>query len=344
VNKNEIAENIKRLGREVGFVHIGITDINVEQAAEKLKQWLQLNYHGNMKYLQAYEQQRKDLSTLLPKVKSVICCALNYFNTKTDGYVARYALGRDYHKIMHERLDQLAHKMLSSLGNFNYRCFVDSAPILEKPLAVKAGLGWQGKNSLVINRHYGSWIVIGEIFTDLELPIDKPHKDYCGNCSACINACPTKALVAPYMLNGSRCIAYLTIEHKGSIPIELRPLIGNRMYGCDACQSACPMNKYAQPTTISDFSPRNNFDHANLLELFNWNEEEFLTKMQGSAIRRIGYERWLRNIAVALGNSGYDPQTLSALQARQNHPSALVREHVDWAIKNHKNKSRLMFS
>jgi len=335
---DDLAANIKNWGKEIGFAQVGITDIDVNEAAKRLNKWLQLKYHGDMDYVQKHELQRGDPAILLAKVKSIISCALNYFNSdeniNCDGewYIARYALGRDYHKVMRNYLEQLVHKMMSVIGNFNYRIFVDSAPVLEKPLAVKAGLGWQGKNSLIINRDYGSWIVIGEIFTDLELPIDKPHNSFCGNCAACIAACPTKALSSEYTLNANLCISYLTIEYKGSIPIELRPLIGNRIYGCDACQLACPMNKCAKQTIESNFLPRKEFKYTKLIEFFNWSEEEFLAKTAGSAIRRIGYERWLRNVAIVLGNSDYDPEIVGVLRAKQNHKSLLVREHVNWGI------------
>lgn len=302
--RDKITSNIKLWGQELGFVCVGITDLDIQYFAQKFHKWLENNYHADMDYMQKYAELRSNPKALMPNVQSVIVCALNYFNVSKahKNHIANYALGRDYHKIMRKRLEKLAQKMLTEIGNFNYRCFVDSGPVLEKPLAVKAGIGWQGKNSLIINRDYGSWLVLGEIFTDLKLHVDKPQANRCGDCDICIKACPTKAIVAPYVIDARRCIAYLTIEHKGSIPENLRSLLGGRVYGCDVCQRVCPMNRCAKETQVQDFLPRHNLHAMELIELCKWSEEEFLRNTEGSAIRRIGYKSWLRNTAGALGN------------------------------------------
>jgi epoxyqueuosine reductase len=250
-------------------------------------------------------------------------------------YISRYALGRDYHKLMRRRLQQLADKIESECGPFGYRAFVDSAPVLEKPLARNAGLGWIGKHTNLINRDAGSWFFLGELLTDLPLPIDEPATEHCGSCSACIDVCPTDAIIGPFQLDARRCISYLTIELKGSIPEEFRPLIGNRVYGCDDCQLFCPWNKFAHPTAENDFTPRHGLASAKLTELFAWNEAEWLEKMAGSAIRRIGYEQWLRNIAVSLGNAPSSAAVIDALKSREHDESELVREHVQWALMQH---------
>jgi epoxyqueuosine reductase len=250
-------------------------------------------------------------------------------------FVARYALGRDYHKVMRKRLQQLADRITAAVGAHRYRVFSDSAPVLEVEIAARAGLGWRGKHTLLLSREAGSWFFLGELFTDLPLPVDEAQDDHCGTCVRCIDACPTAAIVAPYQLDARRCISYLTIEHPGSIPETLRPLIGNRVYGCDDCQLACPWNRFARPSAEPDFAVRNGLDAATLVDLFAWSEEEFATRLAGSAIRRIGYERWLRNLAVGLGNAVTSHAAVTALQARAAHPSALVREHVAWALARH---------
>jgi epoxyqueuosine reductase len=308
-----LVDDIKSWGTQWGFTLIGIT--NIVRAIRESPQW--------------------DLPPYPFDAKSVICCAINYLpNCDKSRHISRYALGRDYHKVIRKRLRKLVRKINDKIGNFNYRCHVDSNRIPEKYLAAKAGLGWQGKNSLIINRHYGSWMFLGEIVTDLPLPIDEPHANHCGKCTACMNACPTQAIVAPNKIDVKRCISYLTIEHRSSIPEDLRPLIGNHIYGCDECQLVCPWNRFAKLTTEQDFQPRHNLNSADLIELFSWSEQNFLRNTEGSAIRRIGYECWLRNIAVALGNAHKDSMIIGALKMRQNHSSVLVREHVRWAFHN----------
>ena len=254
------------------------------------------------------------------------------------GYVSRYALGRDYHKLVRKRLQRLADRIEEAVGPFGYRAFVDSAPVLEKPIAEKAGLGWLGKHTNIINKDAGSWFFLGELYTDLPLPVDDAASGHCGTCAACIDVCPTNAIVAPYELDARRCISYLTIELRGEIPLEFREAIGNRIYGCDDCQLFCPWNKFARPTAEGDFAPRHNLDDIDLTDLFEWSEAKWLERTTGSAIRRIGYECWLRNIAVALGNAATSSAVLEALRSRSDHPSALVREHVDWALKQHQNR------
>jgi epoxyqueuosine reductase len=251
------------------------------------------------------------------------------------GVIARYARGRDYHKVLRSRLQALCDRIAGEVGRFGYRVFSDSAPVMEVELAAKAGLGWRGKHTLLLSRDAGSWFFLGEIYCSLDLPVDSPEKEHCGTCERCIDVCPTQAIRGPYRLDARRCISYLTIEHRGSIPEPLRPLIGNRVYGCDECQAVCPWNRFAQPTGEKDFEPRNGLDRATLMELFAWTEEEFDTRLRGSPIRRIGYDRWLRNLAVGLGNAPTSPVVLAVLRSRENHPSALVREHVRWAISRH---------
>jgi epoxyqueuosine reductase len=254
---------------------------------------------------------------------------------KSDAYIARYARGRDYHKVLRTRLQKLCERIESEVGAFGYRVFTDSAPVLEVELAAKAGIGWRGKHTLLLDRGAGSWFFLGEVYCDLPLPVDEEQENRCGTCERCIDICPTQAIRGPYQLDARRCISYLTIEHKSAIPEELRPLIGNRVYGCDDCQLVCPWNRFAQPSAEEDFKPRNGLDHATLVELFAWTEAEFSERLQGSPIRRIGYERWLRNLAVGLGNAPSSPQVIEALRARANHPSPLVREHVRWALARH---------
>lgn len=346
-NFNQLAENIKLWGKELGFFAVGISSGNLPEAEQNLKKWLESGMHGEMDYMQ---------KKLLPHPESIISCAMNYFTgDKNNPHISRHASGRDYHKLVLAHLNKLTKKIneqidgvtthsLSSHGltagskkqlhKFNYHCFVDTTRIMEKATATQAGIGWQGKNSLVINPKIGSWFFLGEIYTDLPLSPDTPMKNYCGDCSACIKACPTKAIVAPYQVNAKRCIAYLTIEHHGAIPEELKPLIGTRIFGCDCCQEVCPWNRFAKPTDEPDFKPRNNFNSAELIELFSWNEQEFLNNTEGRAIRRIGYELWLRNIAVALGNMPKTPAIIKALKAKQNHSSKLVCKHVNWALTN----------
>lgn len=345
-----LVEKIRLWGEQLGFQQVGIADTELGKHEEQLNLWLQKGMQGDMDYMQRHGSLRSHPEELVPGTLRVISARMDYLPDNAadpetllgqpgKAYVSRYALGRDYHKLIRRRLQQLAARIEKEIGAFGYRVFTDSAPVLEKPLANKAGLGWQGKHTNLINKKAGSWFFLGEIYTDLPLPVDKPAEDHCGSCRACMDVCPTGAIIAPYQLDARLCISYLTIEHHGSIPEELRPHLGNRIYGCDDCQIFCPWNKFARPTTESDFSPRHALDSPQLVELFAWDEETFLEKTQGSAIRRIGHERWLRNIAVALGNAPASPQVMLALAARREHSSPLVREHVEWAIQRQTAKS-----
>jgi len=338
-----LANDIKSWGRTLGFQQIGITDINLEEAETRLLDWLGNHYHGEMHYMHRHGTKRSQPAELVPGTLRVISARMDYWHDSTAqcenvladnhlGYISRYALGRDYHKLLRKRLQQLAQQIENKIGEFGYRVFTDSAPVLEKPLAEKAGLGWIGKHSNLIEEQTGSWFFIGEMYTDLPLPTDAPAKNHCGTCRSCIDACPTKAIVAPYTVDARLCISYLTIELKGSIPVELRTLMGNRIYGCDDCQLVCPWNRFATATHEQDFFARNNLDSATLIDLFAWTEQEFMTRTEGSAIRRIGHQSWLRNIAVALGNATPTEAINAALIARLQHSSALVREHVQWAL------------
>jgi epoxyqueuosine reductase len=340
---NDLAEKIKRWGEELGFQQVGITNTDLSQAEERLQTWLANDFHGELDYMARHGLKRSRPALLHPNTKSIISVRLDYLPenqaeikqllaSENTAYVSRYALGRDYHKLMRQRLQKLADKIQAEIGEFGYRAFVDSAPVLEKAIAEKAGLGWIGKHSNLINRKAGSWFFLGEIYTDLNLPIDAPVTAHCGECSACLTVCPTQAIVAPYHVDARRCVSYLTIELHGAIPEEFRPLIGNRIYGCDDCQLICPWNRFANLTKETDFNPRHNLNSQQLLAVFSWTETEFLTKTEGSAIRRIGYERWLRNIAVALGNAPKSDAILNALNIRLTFDSELVREHILWAI------------
>ena len=317
--------------------------MNLAQAEIQLQQWLAKKFHGSMDYMAKHGLKRSRPAELVPGTLRIISVRMDYLPPDSriaenltqpeKAYISRYALGRDYHKVIKQRLTQLANKITEDVGPFGYRAFVDSAPVMEKPLAEKAGLGWIGKHTNLLNAKAGSWFFIGELYTDLPLPVDQTATNHCGNCNACIDICPTQAIVAPYQLDARRCISYLTIENRGPIPEEFRPHIGNRIFGCDDCQLICPWNKFAKHTNEKDFQPRHGLATADLVELFLWSEAEFLEKTEGSAIRRAGYEGWLRNIAVALGNAPPQPKIIAALQTRQNHPSELVREHVAWALK-----------
>jgi len=337
-----LADSIKSWGAELGFQAVGIADIDLSVAEARLAAWLDEGRHGDMDYMKKHGVKRSRPAELRPGTLRVISARMNYLpeaarseSVLADGhraFISRYALGRDYHKLMRSRLQQLAHRIEAVAGPIGQRVFTDSAPVMEVELARKSGLGWRGKHTLLLAREAGSYFFLGEIYTDLELPVDEPVNDHCGRCSRCIEACPTGAIVAPYHLDARRCISYLTIELKGSIPTELRPLIGNRVYGCDDCQLACPWNKYAQKAVEADFQVRHALDAADLVELFNWSENEFSARLAGSAILRIGYERWLRNLAVALGNAPASERIIEALKLRADHPSAVVREHVHWAL------------
>lgn len=342
----ELAADIKRFGRELGFQKTAIATIELEEDRQHLDDWLAQGRHGTMEYMSRHGTKRGRPSELVDGTVSVISARMDYWrddaasaegilDDSSKAYVARYALGRDYHKLLRARLRALALAIAERAGEYGYRVFVDSAPVLEKALARNAGLGWIGKHTNLIDRSGGSWFVLGEVFTDLPLPPDAPVSEHCGSCRACIDICPTRAIVAPYQLDARRCISYLTIEYKGSIPIDLRRPIGNRIFGCDDCQLVCPWNKYARPTGEPDFAPRHRLDAPDLVELFGWSESEWLEKTQGSALRRTGYEAWLRNIAVALGNAEPNGKVIRALKRRSDDPSAIVAEHVHWALDQH---------
>ena len=342
----ELAETIKQWGNELGFQQIGISDIELSDAEGHLTKWLEAGFHGKMDYMERHGSKRSQPEELVPGTLRVISARMDYLpepralmhehlEDPLDAYISRYALGRDYHKLMRGRLQKLASRIEAIVGPYGYRVFSDSAPVLEKALAAKAGLGWIGKHSNLIHRQAGSWFFLGEIYTDLALPIDSPVKDNCGTCTACLDICPTQAIVAPYQVDARRCISYLTIELHGPRPMEFRPALGNRIYGCDDCQLVCPWNRFAQLTDETDFMPRHGLETALLVELFIWDEQKFLQRTEGSAIRRIGYERWLRNLAVALGNAPHNGEVVAALLAKENHSSDLVREHVRWALDCH---------
>ncbi|MBP8172347.1 MAG: tRNA epoxyqueuosine(34) reductase QueG [Pseudomonas sp.] len=341
-----LSQAIKDWGRELGFQQVGIAGLDLASHEAHLQRWLAAGYHGEMDYMAAHGNKRSRPDELVPGTLRVVSLRMDCLPGDTQmsqrlgepekAYVSRYALGRDYHKLIRKRIQQLAERIQQAIGPFGYRAFVDSAPVLEKAIAEQAGLGWIGKNTLVLNRKAGSWFFLGELFVDLPLPVDAAHTDeHCGRCRACLDICPTAALVGPYMLDARRCISYLTIELKGAIPVELRPLIGNRVFGCDDCQIVCPWNRFARPTQQSDFQPRHQLDNAELATLFRWSEEEFLSRTEGSPLRRTGYQNWLRNLAVGLGNAPSSIPVLEALQARRDDPSELVREHVAWALEQH---------
>ena len=345
-----LASDIKTWGRELGFQQIGITDIDLSAAETHLLNWLNAGRHGEMAYMAAHGRRRSRPAELRPGTVRVISARMDYLPPRAAtietvladrqrGFISRYALGRDYHKVLRTRLQNLVDRIRGRTGTLSFRVFTDSAPVLEKALAEKAGLGWIGKHTNLINRRAGSWFFLGEIYTDLPLPIDQPASDHCGTCRACIDVCPTGAIVAPYQLDARRCVSYLTIELRGPIPLGLRSLIGNRVFGCDDCQLVCPWNRFARSTDETDFVPRHGLDTPALTELFAWSEAEFLRRTEGSAIRRIGYIGWLRNIAVALGNAPTSASVVAALELRRAHPSALVHEHVAWALEQHRGQS-----
>src|SRR5471030_353147 len=361
----ELAVSIKRWGRELGFADVRITDIDLAHAEAGLQAWLDAGLHGEMDYMASHGMKRARPAELVPGTVRVISVRMDYLpraeengagaDAGVEDWRARevrrladpgaavisvYARGRDYHKVLRARLQQLADRVRGEIGEFGYRVFTDSAPVMELPLAEKAGLGWRGKHTLLISRDAGSMFFIGELLVDLPLPVDAPTGAHCGQCSACITVCPTQAILGPGKLDARRCVSYLTIELKGAIPEELRPLIGNRVYGCDDCQTVCPWNKFAQRAVLADFDERHGLGEASMVALFAWTEEEFNRRMEGSAIRRIGHERWLRNLAVGLGNAAAagakgDAQMVAALMARRDDASALVREHVAWALAQH---------
>lgn len=343
IDPGRLAADIKQWGRELGFQQVGISDTDLSADEAFLLDWLAHDRHGEMDYMQRHGVKRSRPHQLVPGTLRIISVRMDYWpvaaadadetlKNPAKAYLSRYALGRDYHKLIRNRLQKLALRIEEQAGPFGYRAFTDSAPVLEKAVARNAGLGWIGKHTNLINEKAGSWFFLGELFTDLPLPVDTPAIEHCGTCTACIDVCPTRAIVAPWKLDARRCISYLTIELRGSIPEALRPMIGNRIYGCDDCQLVCPWNRFASPGEESDFNPRHELDSPQLIELFNWSEEEFLHNTKGSAIRRIGHECWLRNIAVALGNSPSSAMITDALEKRRNGVSPLVQEHIDWAL------------
>jgi len=338
--------DIRAWAAELGFARIGVANIDLAPDEARFLDWLRAGFAGEMGYMSRHGSKRTRPGDLVPGTVSCISARMDYWPTEakdahdvladpTAAYISRYALGRDYHKLMRRRLQKLCDRIAGRVGPIGYRAFVDSAPVLEKALARNAGLGWIGKHTNLIDPGAGSFFFIGEIYLNLALPLDAPSSAHCGTCSACMPACPTGAIVAPYRLDARRCISYLTIELAGAIPLEFRRAIGNRIYGCDDCQLVCPWNKFARPTAEKDFAVRHGLDRAALIEVFAWTETEFQERTRGSAIHRIGFERWLRNVAVALGNAPTSPEVIAALQSRSDEPSALVREHIAWALAQH---------
>ncbi|MCQ8889302.1 tRNA epoxyqueuosine(34) reductase QueG [Pseudoalteromonas carrageenovora] len=351
-NYEQLAQQIKVWGQELGFSEVGITDIDLSRHEAQLQRWLDAGYHGSMDYMAAHGMKRARPAELVPGTQRVISVKMNYLppdasfaktlkNTE-KAYISRYALGRDYHKLMRNRLKKLGQKIEQEIGAYGFRPFVDSAPVLERQLAEKAGLGWRGKHSLLINQEAGSWFFLGELFVDLPLPIDDENTfEGCGKCVACITLCPTGAIVEPYVVDARKCISYLTIEHQGAIPQQYRALLGNRIYGCDDCQLVCPWNRYGKITDEQDFHPRTQLKDKDLLELFAWDEATFLKNTEGSPIRRIGHERWLRNLAVGLGNADFSPKIVFALEDKALKCSELVLEHINWALTQQNDKQRV---
>ena len=341
-----LAEQIRAWAAELGFQQAGIADVDLGEHEEYLQKWLDAGYHGSMDYMARHGRKRSRPAALVPGTCRVISLRMDYLPADTEplrllaspdkAYISRYALGRDYHKLIRGRLAKLARRIEAEAGGGQYRAFVDSAPVLERAIAERAGLGWIAKNTMLINSRAGSWFFLGEIYTDLPLPPDRPRLEkHCGSCTACLEICPTDAFAGPFRLDARKCISYLTIEHRGSIDPALRPLIGNRVFGCDDCQLVCPWNKFARATDEGDFRPRHGLADAELVTLFLWDEATFLQRTEGSAIRRIGHERWLRNLAVALGNAPRSERVVAALRSRLDFPSGLVREHVAWALQRH---------
>ena len=345
-NLQTLADSIKSWGKALGFSEVGIADTDLTKAERHYQAWIEKGFHGDMDYMAKHGNKRTQPTELVAGTLRVISVRMDYqppnaqdaeevLAQSEKAFISRYALGRDYHKVLRQRMQKLCEQIEKEIGHFGYRVFTDSAPVLEVELAEKAGLGWRGKHTLLLTREAGSWFFLGEIYTDLPLPVDTKTSNHCGTCTACIDICPTKAIIAPYQLDARRCVSYLTIEHKTSIPIEFRPLIGNRIYGCDDCQLTCPWNKFGQITQQDDFHVRHGLDDSLLTELFAWDKATFETNMAGSAIYRIGHEQWLRNIAVGLGNAMTSPEVISALQSRANDSSDMVREHVAWALQQH---------
>jgi epoxyqueuosine reductase len=338
-----LVQKIRRWAKQLGFQAAGITDTDLSAAEPRLLDWLAQGFHGELDYMVKHGTKRTRPAELVPNTVRIISLRMNYLPPNVykgeavlqhadRAYISRYALGRDYHKVLRARLAKLVDKIRAEVAEFEGRVFTDSAPVMEVALASKAGLGWRGKHSLLLSREQGSYFFLGEIYLNLPLPMDAPVSAHCGNCTRCMDICPTQAIVAPYQVDARRCISYLTIEYGGSIPVELRPLIGNRIYGCDDCQMVCPWNRFAQTSTEPDFAVRHGLDDVGLLELFAWDEATFNTKMAGSPIYRIGYAQWLRNLAVALGNATSTPAIHTALVAKLNYPDEMVAEHVAWAL------------
>jgi len=340
-----LARTLKALAVEAGFQRCGISDVHLGEDEVHLRDWLAQGLHGSMAWMARHGDLRSRPAELVPGTVRVLSVGLDYgrdaeaaWENLRDGeraYVARYALGRDYHKLMRQRLQRLADRVAAEVGPFGHRVFVDSAPVLERALARNAGLGWIGKHTCLVDKQGGSWFFLGEIYLDIPLPVDAPAGNHCGTCLRCLDVCPTQAITAPYRLDARRCISYLTIEHEGAIDPRLRPLIGNRIFGCDDCQLVCPWNKFARRSDEPDFRVRNRLDEASLAELFAWSEAEFLQRTEGSAIRRSGYSRWMRNLAVALGNAPSTAATVAALESRREIEDPVVREHVEWALGRH---------
>ncbi|WP_221931517.1 tRNA epoxyqueuosine(34) reductase QueG [Aliidiomarina halalkaliphila] len=353
---HELAEKIKSWGSELGFQQVGITDLDLSMHEDALQRWLDNQYHGSMDYMERHGMLRARPQELHPGSVRAICVRMDYLpqgarfaevlSDERKAYVSRYALGRDYHKVMRKRLKQLGDKIQAYCDHelpgtsADFRPFVDSAPILERPLAEKAGLGWTGKHTLLLDANDGSWFFLGELLINLPLPTDQAQPEQCGKCTACITICPTQAIIEPYVLDARRCISYLTIEHEGAIPEQFRKPMGNRIYGCDDCQLVCPWNRYATPTPEADFLPRHPLHAPDLLALWAWDEATFLQQTQGSPIRRIGFERWQRNLAIAIGNSAPNPSLIQALQEKRTAASEVVKEHIDWALAELEHKQR----
>ncbi len=348
----DLAKQLKSWASELGFAHLGISPASNAAHADKLRDWLARGYHGEMEYMSRHEALRRDPDALLPGTVRVISARMDYqpvaadaqqlLNTPSRAYISRYALGRDYHKLIRKRLAQLAERLGEHAGQ-HHRAFVDSAPVLERGFAEQAGLGWIGKNSMLINSRAGSWFFLGEIYTDVPLPVDPPQETgHCGSCRACLDDCPTGAIVAPYQVDARRCISYLTIELKDAIPEEFRRAMGNRVFGCDDCQLVCPWNKFAQISGEADFSPRHQLDDSSLLSLFLWSEEQFLNRTAGSPIRRIGYQRWLRNLAVGLGNAPYHADILTGLKKQRPLAEPMAAEHIDWALAQQQSRADVL--
>jgi len=344
-NTTIAVDDITLWASELGFAYAGVTGCELSDTESRLNSWIGKGYHADLDYMVKHGTKRTRPTELEPWTRSIIVVGMNYLpasdnmaavlTTPEKAYLSRYCLGRDYHKVMKKRLESLASKIAEGVGEFSYRAFVDSAPVMERSLARNAGVGWIGKNSMLINKNTGSYNFLGVLYTDLELEPSSPTDSYCGSCSKCIDACPTGAIVAPYQIDARRCISYLTIENKGEIPVEFRAAIGNRVFGCDDCQICCPWNRFAQVTSEDDFAPRNNFNDATLLELFNWTQQEFEDNTLGMSVRRVGYDGWLRNIAVALGNGPLSEDVTSALKERREKVPELVQTHVDWALAQH---------